>query len=209
MTSPFTPIVPNTGGGNEDLFEPKKVQGSLLIVRVFDVPDHVITKFRPDGLVHFKKDGEEKTFPNTTVRAAIADVENNKVWPCVMIHAGGLVKEMKTWVDQGPKLLVWNQDDPSQQNSPYRIMDMSAKPLFVKQAMAWLAENPGFMELPAPDVWDPAAQKKPDEVNNNGAAGYSADPWAADTSNQHRSGDGSFLASVNAQGRPQDEEPPF
>lgn len=198
MTSPFSAIVP-AASGDEDRFDPKKTQGNLLIIRVFDAPDHVITSFRPDGLVHWKtKDGEEKTMPNTAVRVAVADVENDKVYPLAWIYPSSLVKEMKTWVDQGPKLLVWNQDNPEVQTSPYRIMDMSGKALFVKQATAWLAEHPDFLELPAPEKWDPAAQKKVETLEATTAAP------AAQTA-----ADGSFFASLETQRATGSDDPPF
>lgn len=142
--------------GTEEYFEPRKQQGHLFIIRVFDVVAPVITKHAPSGYV--TRNGQ--VYANNAVRAAVVDMNQfeadgslGKCYPEAMIFTGLLVKELKR--DVGRTILVtWNQQDPDDKSSPYKILEMSGDPAAVAAARDYLARHPEFMKLPAPPEWD-------------------------------------------------------
>lgn len=178
--NPFTPIgsAGTAGAGYLDI---RVRQGNPMIVKVWDNPEYVRTANNKDGMVYPKDNGEP--FPNRAVRAAIVDLNATApdgsagiLYPESWIQASSLMKEVKKWIGQGIKLVVWGQTGPRDgfgapdKSAPYVITDMSGDAGVVAQAMAWIAAHPEFNDLQPPAPYDgkPPAPKAPQTQQ---------DPW--------------------------------
>lgn len=160
MTNPFGD--PDTGWNSEpvDYFDGSLAQGHLLIVRVHDVPQYFRTANNPDGLVHPTRGATWEAFPNSVVRASVADLSipaddmtQGKIYPEAVIFPSSLVKVMKSWVGQGPKLLTWRKIGPKQ-TDPYEMINMAGDEQAVAAATKFLERHPEFMTIPAPAPYD-------------------------------------------------------
>lgn len=162
MTHPqLTPL--NEGGG--DYLDIRARQGQLMVVRVWDVAQEVITANNPDGWV-YPRDKTKEPFPNSVVRAAIVDLGINgtdglpgKVYPEAWIQASSIMKEAKKWKGQ-LKLVLWKQKDPTDKSSLYDIFDMSGDQNAVAAYQDFVTRHPEFFDLTAPEPYEPRRREQ-------------------------------------------------
>jgi hypothetical protein len=171
MTYPsLTPI----NQGNGEYLDVRARQGQLMLVRVWDVAEEVVTANNPDGWVYPR--GKDP-FPNKVVRAAIADLgqpgadgQPGKVFPEAWIQASSLMKEIRKWAGQ-LKLVIWRQKDPSDKSSLYDLTDMSGDAQAMAMYEDFMKRHPEFFELTAPAPYErrvreqrqPPAQRPPQQ----------------------------------------------
>lgn len=162
MTHPqLTPL--NEGGG--DYLDIRARQGQLMLVRVWDVAEEVITANNPDGWV-YPRDKTKEPFPNSVVRAAIVDLGVNgadglpgKVYPEAWIQASSIMKEAKKWKGQ-LKLVVWKQKDPTDKSSLYDIFDMTGDQAAVALFQNYVERHPEFYDLTPPEPYEPRRREQ-------------------------------------------------
>lgn len=162
MTHPqLTPLTEGAG----DYLDVRARQGQLMLVRVWDVAQEVITANNPDGWV-YPRDKSKEPFPNSVVRAAIVDLGMNgidglpgKVYPEAWIQASSIMKEAKKWKGQ-LKLVLWKQKDPTDKSSLYDIFDMSGDQAAVAVYQDFVTRHPEFFDLTAPEPYEPRRREQ-------------------------------------------------
>jgi hypothetical protein len=232
VTTPFGD--PNADWNQQEeveYFDNSAAQGHLLIVRVHDVAQYFRTSNNPDGMVHPTRGATWAPFPNSVVRATVADLtlpdeagQRGKVYTEAIIFPFSLTKVMKNWVGQPPKLLMWRKTGPKQ-TDPYELINMAGNPEAVAIGSEFLARHPEFLLIPAPEPYigqPPQTQQQavypPPPPNWQPQAQAQAPRWDQPLAPPAAPPAGSFLDSFNQhqpvaprnhQGMPQEELPPF
>lgn len=165
MTHPQHPQLTPLTEGAGDYLDVRVRQGQLMLVRVWDVAQEVITANNPDGWV-YPRDKSKEPFPNSVVRAAIVDLGVNgadglpgKVYPEAWIQASSIMKEAKKWKGQ-LKLVLWKQKDPADKSSLYDVYDMSGDSNAVAVFENFINRHPEFYDLVAPEPYEPRKREQ-------------------------------------------------